>query len=171
MAAIIVILLVIALPLGIALFAVIATESERRTYEHRPASKFISALIFAFSALLGIAFVFHGTKTEYTPAIASIVGIPATIIAMLLAIASHRMLVGRSKFLAALFGAGVAFLTVTCTSLLFGVIFAPDLKAVLFMTAFGAVLVFFPTGIPVLLLGAISGIILSFLSNRRQIKP
>lgn len=165
---IIVLLLAIAIPLGIVVFTVVATESEHKVNEHAPVSRFVAAIVFGIAALLGVLLVFRGTGAEYAPAIAFIPGLPAVVIAALLAVAGHRLIVSRSKFLAALSGACIAFLTAVGTSSAFAVFFAPDHGAALFIASFGAAIVLLPQGISVLVIGASAGVLLSHISNRKR---
>lgn len=167
MSALIVLLLAIAIPLGIVLFTVVATESERKAHEHVPVSRFVSAIAFGIAALLGVILVFRGTGAEYVLAIAFMPSLPAVVIAALLAVAGHRLVVGHSKILAALSGAAIAFLTAVGTSSAFAIFFAPDNNAALFVASFGAAIVLLPQGIPVLLIGASAGVLLSHISNRK----
>jgi len=169
MSGLIVLLLAVAIPLGIVVFTVVATESERKARDkHAPVSRFVSAIVFGIAALLGVLLVFRGTGAEYAPAIAFIPGLPAVVIAALLAVAGHRLVVGHSKVLAALSGASIAFLTAFGTSSAFAVFFAPDHNAALFVASFGAAIVLLPQGIPVLLIGASAGVLLSHISNRKR---
>ena len=168
MSGLIVLLLAVAIPLGIVVFAVLATQSEHKVYEHAPVSRLVSAMVFGMAALLGVLLVFRGTGAKYAPVIAFIPGLPAVVIAALLAVAGHRLVVVRSKVLAALSGAGIAFLTVIGTSSAFAFFFAPNHSAALFVASSGAVIVLLPQGIPVLLIGALAGLLLSHISNRKR---
>jgi hypothetical protein len=163
----IVLLLAVAIPLGIVVFTVMATEAERKVYERAPISRFSAALLFGLAAVLGIVWVFRGTGPEYASAMAVLLSIPAAAIAALLALASHRFLVGRSTLIAALLGAGIALLTAAGTSSLVAVILAPD-EITSFVSAFGIVIVLSPSGVPVLLIGGLAGFLLSHLSNRKR---
>lgn len=167
MSGLIVLLLAVAIPLGIVIFTVVATESEHQLHEHAPVSRLVSAMVFGIAALLGVLFVFRGTGTEYAPAIAFIPGLPAVAIAALLAAAGHRFVVVRSKFFAALSGAGIAFLTAVGTSSAFAFFLAPEYSSALFVASLGAVIVLLPQGIPVLVIGALAGVLLSRISNRK----
>jgi hypothetical protein len=168
MSGLIVLLLAVAIPLGIVVLAVIATESERKAHQSAPANRFMSAIVFGIAALIGVLLVFRGTGTEYAPAIAFVLGIPAIVIAALLAVAGHRLVVGRSKVIAALSGASIALLTAVGTSSAFAAFFAPDQNAALFAASFGAAIVLLPQGVPILLIGASAGVLLSHLSNRKR---
>lgn len=168
MSGLIVLLLAIAIPLGIVVFTVVATEAEHKVNEHAPVSRLVSAVVFGIAALLGALLVFRGSRAEYAPAIAFILGVPAAVLAALLAVAGHRLVVGRSKILAALSGASIAFLTAVGTSAAFAVIFAPDHNAALFVAFFGVAIVLLPQGMPVLLIGASVGVLLSHISNRKR---
>ena len=99
MTGIVVLLLAVAIPLGIVVFAVMTTVAERKVFEHAPVSKFSAGVLFGLAAVLGVIWVFRGTGPEYASAIAALLSIPAAAIAALLALASHRFLVGRSKFI------------------------------------------------------------------------
>lgn len=167
MIGLVVLLLAVAIPLGIVVFVVMATEAERKTYEHASVSKFSTALLFSLAAVLGVVWVFRGMGLEYAPAMAFLLGIPAAVIAALLALASHRFLIGRSKFIAALSGVGIALLTAAGTSSLIAVIFAPD-EMYLFMLTFGLVIMLSPTGVPVLFISGLAGFLLSYLSNHKR---
>lgn len=168
MSALIVLLLAVAIPLGIIVFTVLATESERKTHQHVPVSRFVSAIAFGIAALLGVLLVFRGMGAEYALAIAFMPGLPAAVIAALLAVAGHRLVVGRSKVLAALSGSAIVFLTAVGTSSAFAIFFAPDHNAALFVASFGAAIMLLPQGIPVFLIGASAGVLLSHISNHKR---
>lgn len=167
MSGLIVLLLAVAIPLGIVVFAVLATQSEHKVYEHAPVSRLVSAMVFGMAALLGVLLLFRGTGAKYAPVIAFIPGLPAVVIAALLAVAGHRLVVVRSKVIAALSGAGIAFLTIIGTSLVFAFFFAPNHSAALFVASSGAVIALLPQGVPILLIGALAGLVLSHTSNRK----
>lgn len=168
MSGLIVLLLAAAIPLGIIVFTVVATESERKANEHAPVGRSVSAIVFCIAALLGIFLVLRGTGAESALAISLILGLPAVVIAALLVIVGHRLVVGPSKIIAALSGAGIAFLTAVGTSSAFAVFFAPDHNAALFIASFGAVIMLLPQGILLLFIGASAGVFLSHISNRKR---
>ena len=167
MTGIVVLLLAVAIPLGIVVFAVMTTVAERKVFEHAPVSKFSAGVLFGLAAVLGVIWVFRGTGPEYASAIAALLSIPAAAIAALLALASHRFLVGRSKFIATLSGVGIALLTAAGTSSLVAVILAPN-EITSFVSTFGIVIVLSPSGVPVLLIGGLAGFLLSHFSNRKR---
>jgi hypothetical protein len=162
------VLAVAAIPLAIVVFTVIATESEKRVYRSAPVSRSLSALVFGIAALAGVAIVLRGTGPEYISAMALALSIPGIVIAAALAVASHRLLVNRSKWIAAVSGIGVAFLTVLISSAFFAAVIAPDLDTAMLVVSFGAVLVLLPHSVAVLPVGALAGVLLSYLSNHRQ---
>ena len=126
MLGLVVLLLAIAIPLGIVALTVTATEAERKLFDHTPVSRRYCAFVFAVAALLAVLWVFRGTGPEYSPAIGLFLGIPAAVIAALIAAASHRFLVGRSKVGASITGVTITILTALSTSTLFAVFFAPS---------------------------------------------
>lgn len=170
MSGFVVLLLAVAIPLGIITFAIKATEAERANDEQAPVSKLCSALCFGAAALFGVVWVLRGTGAEYASAMGLITGIPAAVIAALLAAAGHHFLVARSKWVAAFAGLGITLFTAFGVSSLFAVLFAPDHSTRLFLAASGAVIVLTPSGIPVLFMGVLVGLLLSDLSNRKTIK-
>ena len=167
MLGLIVLLLAISIPLGIVFLTVKATEVERNLFDHHPVSRRFCAFVFAVAALLAVLWVFRGTGPEYSPAIGLFLGIPAAVIAALIAAASHRFLVGRSKVVASITGVTITILTALSTSTLFAVFFAPGpLNS--YFAAFGLVIVLSPGGILALLVGGLAGLLLSHLSNRKR---
>ena len=112
----------------------------------------------------------RGTSVEYAPVMVLITGIPAAVIAALLAIAGHRFLVARSKWVAAFAGMGIVLFTALSVSSLFAVLVAPDHNVRFFLAAFGAVIVLTPSGMPVLFIGIFVGLLLSYLSNRKGVR-
>lgn len=167
MLGLIVLLLAISIPLGTILLTVKATEAERNLSEHPPVSRRFCAFVFAVAALLAVLWVFRGTGPEYSPAIGLFLGIPAAVIAALIAAASHRFLVRRSKVVASITGVTITILTALNTSTLLAVFFAPGpLNS--YFAAFGLVIVLSPGGILALLVGGLAGLLLSHLSNRKR---
>ena len=167
MLGLVVLLLAIAIPLGIVALTVTATEAERKLFDHTPVSRRFCAFVFAVTALLAVLWVFRGTGPEYSPAIGLFLGIPAAVIAALIAAASHRFLVGRSKVVASITGVTITILTALSTSALFAVFFAPGPPNPYF-AAFGLVIVLSPGGILALLVGGLAGLLLSHLSNCKR---
>lgn len=167
MLGLVVLLLAITIPLGIVILTVKATESERKLFDHHPVGRRFCAFAFAVAALLAVLWVFRGTGPEYSSAIGLFLGIPAAVIAALLAAASHRFLVGRSKVIATITGIAITIFTALATSSLVAILFAPS-SASSFVAAFGAIIVLSPGGILALLIGGLTGLLLSHLSNRRR---
>lgn len=165
MLGIIVVLLAIAMPVGILVFAVLAIESERNTKVHFRVRRSVSMLVFGVAALAGVAWVFRTSGPEYPVDALLLFGIPVAIISALLAALAHPWLSGRSFTLGALTGAAIAFVTVLAVTTLFALTLAP--KAIgAFVFTFGAALLLSPDGAPTLLLGILAGILLVWLSNR-----
>lgn len=160
-------LLAVAIPLGIVVLVVKATEAERKIYDHSPVSRLSCALVFSLAAVLGALWVFRGTGPEYASAMGLFLGVPAAAIAALLATAGQPFLVGRSKVVAALSGVIITILTALGTSSLIAVFFAPG-PINSYFAAFGIVIVLSPSGIVVLLIGGLAGLLLSLLSNRKR---
>lgn len=167
MLVLVVLLLAITIPFGILVFTIKATEAERKQVEHHPVSRRFCAFVFAVAALLAVLWVFRGTGPEYSPAIGLFLGIPAAVISALLAAASHRYLVGRSKVIAIIAGISITILTALSISVLLAVFFAP-VQFSSYLAAFGLVIVLTPPGILALLIGGCAGFLLSYLSKRKR---
>lgn len=165
MGAVVVLVLAVALPLAIVVFTVVATASEVRSPGRAPVGRRCSALVFAVAALLGGLWLSRGTGFEYEPVVAVWVGVPAIALAALLAVLLNPLLAGRSRCVAAVCGACIAALSAAGTSFLVLAPFAPD-DAMVSLAGIGMLIVLSPTGLPVLLLGAAAGALLSHLSNR-----
>lgn len=166
MAGLVVLMLAVAIPLGIVVFTVIATESERKTYRHPAVSRSFTSLVFGSAALAGTAIVLVPRAYDSGPML--MLGIPAALIAALLAAAAHRFLIARSKLIAAMSGTVIALLTVLGTSALIAIFFSREIGVAMTIVTFGAVLVLTPKGIPVLFVGALAGVLLSYLSNHKR---
>lgn len=167
MLGLIVLLLAISIPLGIILLTVKATEAERNLFDHHPVSRRFCAFVFAVAALLAVLWVFRGTGPEYAPAIGLFLGIPVAVIAALIAAASHRFLVGRSKVVASITGVAITTFTALATSSLVAILFAPS-PARSFVATLGAFIVLSPGGVLALPFGGLTGLALSHLSNRKR---
>lgn len=167
MLGVVVLLLAVAIPIAIVMFAVKATEAEREIYGHTPVSRLTSALVFGLAALLGVLWMIRGNGPEYFNAMSLLLGIPASGIAATLAAAGQPLLAGHSKAIATFSGIAIAVLTLLITSSLIAVFFTPS-SASSFVAAFGVVVVLSSSSnFPNLLIGGLAGLLLSHFSNRK----
>lgn len=171
MTGLVVLVLAVAIPLGIVLLTVFATESERNVYSHAPVSRLATSIAFSAAALIGLAIVFRGTGTEYALAFTPMLALPTAIIAAVLAAVAHRLLVGRSRLIAAISGVVIALLTALGVSTLFAVISTPDQGAAMFIASIGPLVLLLPNGFPALFVGGLAGFLLSHFSNRKRPNP
>jgi hypothetical protein len=70
--------------------------------------------------------------------------------------------------IAAISGIAIVFLTALGVSVLFAVLFAPDHGAAMFVASIGPIIVLLPNGFPAIFIGAFSGLLVSYLSNRKR---
>jgi hypothetical protein len=164
-----ILLLAIALPFCIVVFAVKATESEHKKYIHLPISRKISACAFGFASLFGIIWIFRGMGPEYSFGMAILAGMPAAFMSASFAILAHRALVGRSKFIAIATGATIELLTIFGTILFFAAFSSSNKQSSIFIATYGTAFLLLTKGAPILLIGACTGALLSKLSNRLEI--
>lgn len=165
-------LLVAAIPIGIVFLTVAVTEAERAADlhgAHKPSGvRGGTSLLFGLAAVLGVAVIFFGTGREYAIFLFLVPGIPALAISAVLGAVFHLQLSGPSKFIAALTGLGVTILTVLACAALVALLAAPGVKEGMFVMAFGASMVLFPFGFPVLIIGVVAGIAANIMSNRQR---
>lgn len=163
-----ILLLFLAMPVGIVVFAVAATQAEQNADPNAPVSRLTSALVFGLTAELAVFLFFGSVGVEFSPAMALIPGLPAALIAAFLAFVGRRFLVLRSKVLSALSGVAITILTVIGVTAAIASLLTSTPSQTLVFASVGAVAVLFPSGVSALALGAFSGVLLSYISNRQH---
>lgn len=104
-------LLVLAIPAGIVLFAVHATENERRVCKSSGVRRSIVAGAFGLAALVGAFLIVRIPGPDYPTAILLLLGLPAALIAAILASIGYSAIVFPSKGMAVLAGGAIALST------------------------------------------------------------
>lgn len=151
-------LLVLAIPAGIVLFAVHATEDERIVRKSSGVRRSIVAGAFGLAALVGAFLIVRIPGPDYPTAILLLLGLPAALIAAILASIGYSAIVFPSRVMAVLAGGAIALSTSAGVAAVFLAFLGPNFGAAAVMLYFGFAVLLTPGGIAALVLGAVTGV-------------
>ncbi|RAR54662.1 UNVERIFIED_CONTAM: hypothetical protein C7454_1048 [Acidovorax defluvii] len=166
--------LVVAIPLGIVAFVIMATPSRSGANQSRQAgSRGITALVFGVAALIcqgGIAMGELGSFADLPYMLPF--SLPAMAVAAVLAAAMHRGLVGGGQISAAFIGGAIALGTVFMVSVLLATAMGAAGHDLTRVGVFSAMMVLLQPvfGIPVALLGVGAGLLAHGMARRKPSK-